>query len=73
MSPDAAGALYSGNTDMALAAQYGGARPVMAAQGGMMDMNPIMDNKGNYTKPQTEINDNPFTKKSQGSGIMGVL
>tara|TARA_R100001082_G_scaffold104562_1_gene75978 strand:- start:915 stop:4523 length:3609 start_codon:yes stop_codon:yes gene_type:complete len=73
MNPDAAGALYSGNTDMALAAQYGGARPVMAAQGGMMDMNPIMDNKGNYTKPQTEINDNPFTKKSQGSGIMGVL
>jgi hypothetical protein len=39
----------------------------------MMEMNPIMDNKGNYTTPQTEINDNPFVNKAKNNGIMGVL
>ena len=39
----------------------------------MTDLNPIMDNKGNYTKPQTEINDNPFVNKAKNGGIMGAL
>ena len=72
MNPAAAGALYTGDTDAALAAQYGGGTQYAAA-GGMMEMNPIMDNKGNYTKPQTEINDNPFVHKAKNGGIMGVL
>ena len=72
MNPAAAGALYAGDTDAALAAQYGGGQQYAAA-GGMMEMNPIMDNKGNYTKPQTEINDNPFVKNAKDGGIMGIL
>jgi hypothetical protein len=72
MNPEAAGALYAGDTDAALAAQYGGGQQYAAA-GGMMEMNPIMDNKGNYTKPQTEINDNPFVKNAKDGGIMGIL
>jgi len=72
MNPAAAGALYAGDTDAALAAQYGGGTQYAAA-GGMMEMNPIMDNKGKYTTPQTEINDNPFVNKAKNSGIMGVL
>ena len=73
MNPAAAGALYAGDTDAALAAQYGGGSQY-AAQGGIMtDLNPIMDNKGNYTKPQTEINDNPFVNKAKNGGIMGAL
>ena len=72
MNPAAAGALYAGDTDAALAAQYGGDTQYAAA-GGMMEMNPIMDNKGKYTTPQTEINDNPFVNKAKNSGIMGVL
>ena len=72
MNPAAAGALYAGDTAAALAAQYGGGQQYAAA-GGMMEMNPIMDNKGNYTKPQTEINDNPFIKNAKDGGIMGIL
>ena len=72
MNSAAAGALYAGDTDAALAAQYGGGTRYAAA-GGMMEMNPIMDNKGKYTTPQTEINDNPFVNKAKNGGIMGVL
>ena len=72
MNPDAAGALYMGDTDAALAAQYGGGQQY-AAEGGLMQMNPIMDNQGNYTKPQTGINDNPFIKNAKDGGIMGIL
>ena len=54
------------------AGQYGGGTRYAAA-GGMMEMNPIIDNKGKYTTPQTEINDNPFVNKAKNSGIMGVL
>jgi hypothetical protein len=50
-NPAAAGALYTGNTDAALAAQYGGGTQY-AAGGGLMEMNPVMNNQGKYTKPQ---------------------
>jgi hypothetical protein len=72
MNPAAASALYTGDTDAALAAQYGGGQQY-AAEGGLMQMNPIMDNQGNYTKPQTEINDNPFIKKAKNEGILSIL
>jgi hypothetical protein len=72
MNPDAAGALYMGDTDAALAAQYGGGAQY-AAEGGMMQMNPIMDNQGNYTEPQTGINDNPFINKGKNEGILSIL
>ena len=72
MNPDAAGALYTGDTDAALAAQYGGGQQY-AAEGGMMQMNPIMDNQGNYTQPQTGINDNPFINKGKNEGILSIL
>ena len=72
MNPDAAGALYMGETDAALAAQYGGGAQY-AAEGGLMQMNPIMDNQGNYTKPQTGINDNPFINKAKNEGILSIL
>ena len=71
MNPGAAGALYTGNTDAALAAQYGGGTQY-AAGGGLMEMNPVMNNQGKYTDIQTGINDNPF-KNAQNKGIMGVL
>ena len=66
MNPGAAQALYTGNTDAALAAQYGGGTQY-AAGGGLMEMNPIMNNQGKYTDIQTGINDNPFPKKGIGS------
>jgi hypothetical protein len=65
-NPAAAGALYTGNTDAALAAQYGGGTQY-AAGGGLMEMNPVMNNQGKYVKPQRGMNDNPFTKKGIGS------
>ena len=71
MNPAAAGALYTGNTDAALAAQYGGGTQY-AAGGGLMEMNPVMNNQGKYTDIQTGINDNPF-QNSKNKGIMGVL
>ena len=71
MNPAAAGALYTGNTDAALAAQYGGGTQY-AAGGGLMEMNPVMNNQGKYTDIQTGINDNPF-QNAQNKGIMGVL
>ena len=51
---------------MALAAQYGG-NGQLAASGGTIEYNPVMDNKGNYTKPQKQINQNPFTDNKVGS------
>jgi len=66
MNPGAAQALYTGNTDAALAAQYGGGTQY-AAGGGLMEMNPVMNNQGKYTDIQTGINDNPFPKKGIGS------
>ena len=71
MNPAAAGALYAGNTDAALAAQYSGGTQY-AAGGGLMEMNPVMNNQGKYTDIQTGINDNPF-QNSKNKGIMGVL
>jgi len=71
MNPAAAGALYTGNTDAALAAQYGGGTQY-AAGGGLMEMNPVMNNQGKFTDIQTGINDNPF-QNSKNKGIMGVL
>jgi len=71
MNPAAAGALYTGNTDAALAAQYGGGTQY-AAGGGLMEMNPVMNNQGKFTDIQTGINDNPF-QNAQNKGIMGVL
>jgi hypothetical protein len=65
-NPAAAGALYTGNTDAALAAQYGGGTQY-AAGGGLMEMNPVMNNQGKFTKPQRGMNDNPFVKKGIGS------
>ena len=70
-NPQAAGALYTGNTDAALAAQYGGGTQY-AAGGGLMEMNPVMNNQGKFTDMQTGINDNPF-QNSKNKGIMGVL
>ena len=71
MNPGAAQALYTGNTDAALAAQYGGGTQY-AAGGGLMEMNPVMNNQGKFTDIQTGINDNPF-QNSKNKGIMGVL
>jgi len=71
MNPAAAGALYAGNTDAALAAQYGGGTQ-FAAGGGLMELNPVMNNQGKYTDIQTGINDNPF-QNSKNKGILGVL
>ena len=68
LNSEAAGALYAGDTDMALAAQYGGGQ--LAASGGAIEYNPIMDNQGNYTEPQKQINQNPF--QNNKSGIMGI-
>ena len=66
MNSGAAQALYTGNTDAALAAQYGGGTQY-AAGGGLMEMNPVMNNQGKYTDIQKGINDNPFTKQGIGS------
>jgi hypothetical protein len=71
MNPGAAQALYTGDTDAALAAQYGGGTQY-AAGGGLMELNPVMNNQGKYVDPQRGINDNPFAK-AQNKGILGVL
>ena len=71
MNPGAAQALYTGDTDAALAAQYGGGTQY-AAGGGLMELNPVMNNQGKYVDPQKGINDNPFAK-AQNKGILGVL
>ena len=67
MNPGAASALYTGDTDAALANQYGGMN-----QGGMV-MNPVMNNQGKFVDPQKGINDNPFVQNANNKGIMGVL
>jgi len=64
-NPAAAGALYTGNTDAALAAQYGGTQ--YAAGGGLMELNPVMNNQGKFVKPQMGMNDNPFAGRGIGS------
>ena len=61
MNPSAAASLYEGNTDAALANQYGGGTQ-MAADGGLMELNPVMNNQGKFNTPQRGINDNPFQK-----------
>ena len=71
MNPEAAQALYAGDTDAALA--YNAGQPRYAAGGGLMQMNPIMNNQGKYTAPQTSMNDNPFLKQAKEGGIMSVL
>ena len=70
MNPAAAAALYTGNTDQALANQFGGGATQYAADGGIM--NAVMDNKGKFTPVQKGINDNPFNQ-SKNSGITGIL
>ena len=64
-NPAAAGALYTGNTDAAIAAQYGGTQ--YAAGGGLMELNPVMNNQGKFVKPQMGMNDNPFAGRGIGS------
>ena len=51
---------------MCIRDRYGGGTQY-AAGGGLMEMNPIMNNQGKYVKPQQGMNDNPFTKKGIGS------
>ena len=70
MNPAAAASLYTGNTDAALANQFGGGATQYAADGGIM--NAVMDNKGKFTPVQKGINDNPFNQ-SKNSGITGIL
>ena len=62
-----------GDTDAALAAQYGGGSQYAAEGGLMTDLNPIMGNDGKYTQPQTGINDNPFINKGKNEGILSIL
>ena len=64
MKPGAAASLYQGDTDGALANQYGGGATQYAADGGIM--NAVMDNKGKFTEIQKGINENPFVKKGIG-------
>ena len=70
MNPAAAAALYTGNTDQALANQFGGGATQYAADGGIM--NAVMDNKGKFTPIQKGINDNPF-QNANNKGITGIL
>jgi len=70
MNPAAAAALYTGNTDQALANQFAGGATQYAADGGIM--NAVMDNKGKFTPIQKGINDNPFNA-AKNSGITGIL
>ena len=66
MNPSAAANLYTGNTDAALASQYGGYN-----QGGVVsDLNPVMGNDGKFTDPQKGIKDNPFLKQAQDKGVI---
>ena len=71
MNPAAAASLYQGDTDAALANQFGGGTQY-AAGGGLMELNPIMNNQGKYVDMQQGINDNPF-QNSNNKGILGVL
>ena len=66
MNPNAAASLYTGDTDAALANQYG------MNEGGIVS-NPIMGNDGKFTEPQKGINDNPFMKNAKDKGVLGVL
>ena len=70
MNPAAAAALYTGNTDQALANQFGGGATAYAADGGIV--NAVMDNKGKFSPIQKGINDNPFND-SKNKGITGIL
>ena len=70
MNPAAAAALYTGNTDQALANQFGGGATQYAADGGIM--NAVMDNKGKFSPIQKGINDNPF-QNANNKGITGIL
>ena len=70
MNPAAAAALYTGNTDQALANQYGGGATAYAAEGGIV--NAVMDNKGKFSPIQKGINDNPF-QNANNKGITGIL
>ena len=65
MNPGAAASLYQGDTDAALANQFGGGTTQYAADGGIM--NAVMDNKGKFSEIQKGINENPFTKSMGGS------
>jgi hypothetical protein len=66
MNPGAAANLYTGNTDAALASQYGGYN-----QGGIVsDLNPVMGNDGKFTDPQKGIKDNPFLKQAKDKGVI---
>ena len=66
MNSQAAGQLYTGNTDAALASQYGGMN-----QGGVVsDLNPVMGNDGKFTAPQKGIQDNPFLKQAKDKGVI---
>jgi hypothetical protein len=67
MNPGAAASLYTGDTDAALANQYGGMN-----EGGIVS-NPVMGNDGKFTEPQKGINDNPFMKNAKDKGVLGVL
>ena len=67
MNPGAAASLYTGDTDAALANQYGGMN-----EGGVVS-NPVMGNDGKFTEPQKGINDNPFMKNAKDKGVLGVL
>ena len=64
MNPGAAASLYQGDTDAALANQFGGGATQYAADGGIM--NAVMDNKGKFSEIQKGINDNPFLQKVTG-------
>ena len=70
MNPAAAASLYTGNTDAALANQFGGGATQYAADGGIM--NAVMDNKGKFSPIQKGINDNPYLQ-AKNKGITGVL
>jgi hypothetical protein len=67
MNPSAAASLYTGDTDAALANQYGGMN-----EGGIVS-NPVMGNDGKFTEPQKGINENPFMKNAKDKGVLGVL
>ena len=60
MNPGAASSLYQGDTDGALANQYG------MNDGGAVELNPVMNNQGKFNKPQKQMNDNPFLNKGNG-------
>ena len=67
MNPAAAASLYTGNTDAALANQFGGGATAYAADGGIV--NSVMDNKGKFSPIQKGINDNPFNN-SKNKGVI---